>query len=166
VENTDATTYFGSLDDATLTAVAEVENQTDDIGVAGAGLTAAGLSASGVRTAVGLASANLDTQLGDLPTNSELSTALGTADDAVLAAIAALENLSAEDLRDLVIEDQGSTISLGCALAAIVAYAAGDVVTVSGTDSTYEDPSGAETRIEGVAPSAGNRSATITCPTY
>lgn len=49
------------------------------------------LTAAGVRTAVGLGSANLDTQLDALPTNAELATALGTADDAVLAAIAALE---------------------------------------------------------------------------
>lgn len=38
-----------------------------------------GATAQGnVRTAVGLASANLDTQLGDIPTNSELATALIT----------------------------------------------------------------------------------------
>ncbi len=43
-----------------------------------------GLDAAGVRAAVGLASANLDTQLGDLPTNSELTAALAAADDAVL----------------------------------------------------------------------------------
>jgi hypothetical protein len=52
------------------------------------------LDASGVRSAVGLASANLDTQLDALPTNAELATALAAADDAVLAAIAALNNLS------------------------------------------------------------------------
>lgn len=61
------------------------------------------LDAAGTRAAVGLASANLDTQLSskasqtsvdDLPTNAELATALGTADDATLAAIAALNNLS------------------------------------------------------------------------
>jgi hypothetical protein len=50
--------------------------------------------AADLRAAVGLASANLDTQLGDLPTNAELATALAAADDAVLAAIAALNNLS------------------------------------------------------------------------
>lgn len=56
-------------------------------------ITAAGFStldAAGVRTAVGLASANLDTQLGDLPTNAELATALAAADDAVLSAISTL----------------------------------------------------------------------------
>lgn len=52
------------------------------------------LDAAGVRTAVGLANADLDTQLGDLPTNSELAAALAAADDAVLAAISALNNLS------------------------------------------------------------------------
>jgi hypothetical protein len=56
--------------------------------------SAAAIDAAGVRSALGMASANLDTQLGDLPTNAELATALGTADDAVLAAIAALNNLS------------------------------------------------------------------------
>jgi hypothetical protein len=55
--------------------LSDIEGQTDDIGVAGAGLTAAddavitaiaalnNLSQANVRTAVGLASANLDTQL-------------------------------------------------------------------------------------------------------
>jgi hypothetical protein len=52
------------------------------------------LDAAGVRAAVGLAAANLDAQLGDIPTNAELATALGAADDATLAAIAALNNLS------------------------------------------------------------------------
>jgi hypothetical protein len=37
----------------------------------------------------------LDTSIADLPTNAELATALGTADDAVLSAIGALNNLSA-----------------------------------------------------------------------
>jgi hypothetical protein len=48
-----------------------------------------------IRAAVGLASANLDTQIGDLPTNAELATSQASADDATLAAIAALNNLSA-----------------------------------------------------------------------
>lgn len=43
-----------------------------------------------VRSWLGLASANLDTQLDALPTNAELATALGTADDAVLAAISSM----------------------------------------------------------------------------
>jgi len=60
------------------------------------------LNAAGVRTALGLASANLDTQLDALPTNAELATALAAADDAVLAAIAALNNLSQANIRTAV----------------------------------------------------------------
>lgn len=52
------------------------------------------LDAAAVRAAVGLTSANLDTQLDAIPTNSDLATALASADDATLAAIAALNNLS------------------------------------------------------------------------
>lgn len=44
-----------------------------------------GLDAAGVRAAIGLASANLDSQLDALPTNAELATALAAADDATLA---------------------------------------------------------------------------------
>lgn len=77
--NAELATALGTADDAVLAAIAGLNN----------------LSQANIRTAVGLATANLDTQLADLPTNSELATALGTADDAVLAAIAALNNLSA-----------------------------------------------------------------------
>lgn len=80
------------------------------------------LDAAGIRTAVGLASANLDTQLStiddfldteiaalttlvnDVPTNAELATALASADDAVLAAIAALNNLSAAQVNAQVLD--------------------------------------------------------------
>ena len=50
----------------------------------------------------------LTTAVADLPTNAELATALGTADDAVLAAIAALNNLSAAQVNtevDTAIQD-------------------------------------------------------------
>lgn len=60
-------------------------------------------SAASIRAALGLASANLDTQLDALPTNAELATALGTADDAVLAAIAALQNISAATVKAQVV---------------------------------------------------------------
>jgi len=90
---------------------------------------------------------------------------LTAVDDAVLAAIAALNDLSTTEVRDLVIEDQGSGVSLGCALAVLLAYASGDIAT-TGSTTTYEDPSGTETRTTGTVASAGNRTATITCPTY
>lgn len=57
-----------------------------------------------VRAAVGLASANLDTQLGDIPTNAELATSQAAADDATLAALAALNNLSAAQVNAEVVD--------------------------------------------------------------
>jgi hypothetical protein len=74
-----------------------------------------GLDAAGVRAAVGLASANLDTQLGDLPTNAELATSQAAADDATLAAIAVLNNLSAAQVNaevDTAIADVGLTTTI------------------------------------------------------
>lgn len=44
------------------------------------------------------------TAVGDVPTNAELSTALAAADDAVLAAIAALNNLSAAEVNAQVVD--------------------------------------------------------------
>jgi hypothetical protein len=88
-----------------------IANQVDSNALSGGG---SGLDAAGVRAAVGLASANLDTQLSDLPTNAELATALGTADDAVLAAIAALNNLSAAQVNtevDAALSDVGVTLA-------------------------------------------------------
>lgn len=73
---------IGAMAANTLTAAALAADAVAEIQ---AGLTS--LDAAGVRAAVGLATANLDTQLGDLPTNAELATALGTADDAVLAVL-------------------------------------------------------------------------------
>lgn len=84
--NAELATALGTADDAVLAAIAALNN----------------LSQANVRSAVGLASANLDTQLDALPTNAELATALGTADDAVLAAIAALNNLSQANIRTAV----------------------------------------------------------------
>ncbi len=158
---------------ATLAANnADIEGQTDDIGAAGAGLTAADDavmtrlgSPSGASVVADIATRSSQTSVDDLPTNSELSTALAAADDPVLAAIAALNNLSTAQIRDMIIEDQGGGISMGCALAAILAERAGDVVT-TGANSTYEDPSGTETRVSGSTTSPGNRTASVTCPSY
>jgi hypothetical protein len=96
--------------------IAAIEAQTDDIGVAGAGLTAVPWNAAWdaeVQSEVADALAVYDpptraelttdtnsilTAVADVPTNAELATALGTADDAVLAAIAALNDLSAAEV--------------------------------------------------------------------
>jgi hypothetical protein len=83
------------------------------LGAAGAGLTALATQTSvddlptnaELATALGTADDAVLNAIGDLPTNAELATALGTADDAVLAAIGALptatENADALLNRDM-----------------------------------------------------------------
>ena len=60
-----------------------------------------GVDPNGIRAAIGMAAANLDTQLGDLPTNAELATALAAADDAVLAAVADVPTVAEFEARTL-----------------------------------------------------------------
>jgi hypothetical protein len=62
--NSDITSIKTKTDQLAFT----VANQVDSNALSGGG---SGLDAAGVRAAVGLASANLDTQLGDIPTNAE-----------------------------------------------------------------------------------------------
>lgn len=129
----DAYARLGAPAGASVSAdIAAIEAQTDDIGVAGAGLTALGdtrlanldaavstrstLDAAGVRTAVGLAAANLDTQLAELD----------AADDAVLAAIAALNNI------DAVAAQAAAAAALAAYNAAKVGDAMGAVASVTG----------------------------------
>jgi len=57
------------------------------------------LTETSIRSAVGLSSANLDTQLDALPTYAELVAALAAADDAVIAILAAQNNLSTSQVR-------------------------------------------------------------------
>jgi uncharacterized membrane protein (DUF2068 family) len=96
-----------------------------------AAITAAAPTASSIRAAVGLASANLDTQIGDLPTNAELATSQAAADDATLAAIAARPSAAAiatavlaaatanpidanlQEINDVVLTGDGSSIPWG-----------------------------------------------------
>lgn len=97
----------------------------------------------------------------DPPTREELASDI----QSILEVINALHNLSVADIRDMVIEDAGEGVSLGCALAVILADAAGDVTT-TGASSTFRDVSGSETRITGTVSSNGNRLASLTCPGY
>jgi hypothetical protein len=111
----------------------------------------AGITAAFIRTALGFATASYDTDIAGIATDVDTS----------LTQIAAVPAA----IRDLDVEDQDTGRSLGCTLAALLAYAAGDLAT-TGSDSTYEDPSGTETRITGTVASAGNRTASVTCPSY
>lgn len=70
----------------------------------------------------------------DLPTNAELATALGTADDATLAAIASLNNVSAAQ----VVASVGTALATYKAIAADTAY---NITTINGTlETTIETP--------------------------
>lgn len=88
-----------------------------------------------IRAALGMAAANFDTQIGDLPNNSELSAAIASGDDAVLAAIAALSIPTANQNADALL-DRTSGIETGVtlrqAMRAIAANAAG-LVSGAGT---------------------------------
>lgn len=101
-------TQLSTIDDFLDTEVAAIKVKTDqfvfsiDNQVDATALGVTGAALVNIRAALGLASANLDTQLDALPTNAELATALGTADDAVLTAIAALNNLSQANIRTAV----------------------------------------------------------------
>jgi hypothetical protein len=131
--------------------IAAIEGQTDDIGVAGAGLTNIDLP-NQTMGITGNITGNLSGSVGSVTTVSDKTGY-------------ALSTAGVNALRDVVIEDQGGGVSLACALAVLLAYAAGDIST-TGADSTYEDPAGAETRIAGTVASTGNRTAAITCPSF
>jgi len=88
-----------------------------------------------IRAAVGMSSANLDTQIGDVPTNAELATALAAADDAVLAAVASV----ASDVSD-VLTDTGTT--LPATLATIAGYIDTEISTLQ--TSVNDIPTNAE----------------------
>lgn len=97
------TTNLTNLPSGVQTSITNIEADTNELQTnQGAWATATGFSthsAADVLTALGTGTwaTSLATQasVDDLPTNAELTTALGTADDAVLAAIAALNDLSA-----------------------------------------------------------------------
>lgn len=121
-----------------LASASSLAALTSTIGVGGAGLTSIPYNASwsaSVRSAVGLATANLDTQFTAIPTG-------------VLSGL---------------IDDQNS-VSLRCAMAAVTAILAGDFTT-SGSTTTFEEATGAETRAVSTV-STGTRNVTITCPSY
>lgn len=112
---------------------------------------AAPLDAAGTRAAVGLAAANLDTQLDALPTNAELATALASADDAVLAAIAALNNVSAAQVATAVLTTAMTEAYRSAGATATLAQFAYEVLahlgesSISGTTKTLKKLDGATT---------------------
>ena len=111
------------------------------------------LTQANVRTAVGLASANLDTQLGDLPTNAELATALGTADDAVLAQVALVK--AKTDLIPGTID--GYTFAQGWTLTMSALF--GKASGLATTTAVYRAVDDTKDRITATVDADGNRTA-------
>lgn len=127
---------FGTTAYSTLTAAGVRTELTTELGRIDAAVStrlatagyAAPLDAAGTRSAVGLAAANLDTQIGDLPTNAELAASQASADDATLAAIAALPTpLDAAGVRTAV---GLASANLDTQLAALAAYLDTEVAAI------------------------------------
>lgn len=96
------------------------------------------------------------TAVGDVPTNAELATALGTADDAVLAAIAALNNVSVANILGATVE--GST-TLVQSLRLLNAALGGKASGLETTTAVYRDVGDSKDRITATVDADGNRSA-------
>lgn len=114
-------------------------------------VTATGAAA--IRTAIGLASANLDTQLDALPTNAELATALGTADDAVLAQVALVK--AKTDLIPGTIDGKTFAQIVTLVSAVLLGKASG----LGTTTAVYRDMADAKDRVTSTVDASGNRSA-------
>jgi hypothetical protein len=107
---------------------------------------------SGLATASAVST--LQTSVNDVPTTAELATALGTADDAVLAAIAALNNLSAAQVATEIADALGTdthaeptgvpaaTASLAAKIG-LLYMALRNGLEVTEDDKTFLDDSGA-----------------------
>jgi hypothetical protein len=95
----DAQTAIITQVDANETKIDAIKAKTDN-------LPSDPADQSAVEAAITAATSSLATQtsIDDIPTNSELTTALAAADDAVLAAIAALNNLSAAQVNAQVLD--------------------------------------------------------------
>ncbi len=100
----------------------------------------------------------LDTSVADLPTNAELTTALAAADDAVLAAIAALNDLSAADI--LAAAYEGSeTVQDFLRLSRAILY--GEVTGGQTGTERFRDLADAKDRVVSTTTSVGNRTAVV-----
>jgi hypothetical protein len=99
------------------------------------------------------------TSVDDIPTNAELATALGTADDATLAAIAALNNLSAAQVNtevDTALSDVGLTTTITGRIDAAVStrssHSAADVwAAATRTLTAISDSAGVTTLLSRIA---------------
>lgn len=124
--NAELATALGTADDAVLAQVALVKSQTDLIpsDPADASVIAARFD-------------TLDTSIADLPTNTELATALGTADDAVLAQVALVKAKT-----DLIPADPADASDIAATLATIAGFIDTEITTLQ--TSVNDLPTNAE----------------------
>jgi hypothetical protein len=103
------------------------------------------------------------TSVDDLPTNAELTSALAGSDDAVLAAIAALENLSQADVIAAIL-DEADTIETGLtvrgALRLALAALAGKLSGANTTTSTFRNVGDTKNRIVATTDATGRTAVT------
>lgn len=141
---------------------------SDQIGVAGAGLTAADdavLAAIAGLNNISTAQVNaeVDTALADYdgPTHAEMTAELATADDAVLAAIAALNNLSANAAADALLDRANAvdTYTPRQALRIVLAALAGKVSGADTNAPVFRAADDSKNRITATVDADGNRSA-------
>ena len=149
--NAELATALGTADDAVLAQVALVKAKTDNLPTDPAD-----------QSLIIAATDALATLIGDLPTNAELATALGTADDAVLAAIAALSiptaNANAEALLDRAAGVETNR-TLRQALRIMLSALAGKASGLATSTATYRDTNDTVDRIVATVDVDGNRSA-------
>lgn len=112
-------TLIDTIDDLIDTEVAAILADTNELQTDWA---------NGGRLDLILDARSSQTSVDDLPTNAELATALAAADDAVLAAIAALNNLSQANIRSAVglasadLDTQIATLATAANLATVAGY--------------------------------------------
>lgn len=132
---------------ATAAAVNDLPTNAE-LATALAGLN--NLSAADIRTAVGLATNNLDAQLAAKSTSAEVA--------AVAAAIAALPNAAAIATALLDAADAIETgVTPRIALRAILAMVAGEITGAETTTPTITNPAGTATRVTMTTDADGNR---------
>lgn len=127
-----------------------------------------------IRSAVGLAAANLDTQLAALQTDldnpsqykadvSALATAAGltATEAAVLLAIAGISSITADDVLDEPVEDEGGAheLTLREIQRILLAFAAGKASGGGTTAIAFRDQADSKDRIAGTVDAQGNRTA-------
>lgn len=159
IEGSDATNQIRDsiVDDATrIDASALNALSSHDPGEAIMGATDLGTGAGLTSLASAANLATLDGAVADIPTNAELATALGTADDAVLAAIAALNDISVANILAATVE--GST-TLVQTLRLLNAALGGKASGLDTTTAVYRDIGDTKDRITATVDADGNRSA-------